>query len=69
MHIHTLLNSPLPTNCRSLPKALIRNQKQPYPSLPEYHRASLIWKEATPSLTLRVTWGNSSKSLPKPQFI
>lgn len=31
--------------------------------------ARMTWKRATPSLTLRVTSGNSQTPLPKPQFI
>lgn len=59
---------PSPTSCQSFPKALVRNQKQPCPSLPEQHRARMTWKGATPSLTFSVTSGNSPKPLPKPQF-
>lgn len=67
---HTSLNSLLPIRCRSLPRALVRNQKQPCPSLPEQHRARMTWKGATPpysqathqslspSLFIRVSNGN-----------
>lgn len=34
LQIHTLPGTPLLTSCHSLPKARVRNQKQPCPSLP-----------------------------------
>lgn len=32
MHTDTVINSPLPMSYQSLPKQLVRNQKQPCPS-------------------------------------